>query len=805
MAKKSVKPAPPERPTKFTTDKGRAVIFFERAVFPLRDAPPAELFKAWEKLGKLTAMPDHHWKEVGPLNIAGRVTSLVISPANDQLLFAATAGGGVWRSRNAGDDWEYCWRRTYSHNVGSLSVMRGANNNTRLLAGTGEANLSVDTYSGSGVYFSDDSGETWAPFFTPPPGMTIPLEQALSIIPGRIGSIAHDPFGVLHGALGSVSLDERMQAGLYLLTIDMGLIPCEAFPLRSYNCHSVLFHPTERGLMFAALELRGSQNGIWRSENSGKDWVQLTRGLPAGEKFGRITLAMAPSNPDIMYALAANRKRGLLGVYRSLHRGDSWRQLIHEEYPSERSISYNNTIAVHPKDPDFVVWGGQRLYRTTNGGKKWQPITSFDAFAKARRDYVHEDHHAVIITPEGNIYSGNDGGVAFSRDRGETWTERSKNMVTTMFYDVDVASESSKIMGGGAQDNGTLILGLESDPRMAIQPLRGDGGWIVFDGANHENVFASFQNVNILHHKPRKGWSTENWDEVIPAGMSNEERSQRAIAVMAIEPGTWKGKKKVWVGTNRLWRTVDEGETWEHASPIFDGSVISAIEVASFNSRIIFVGTTRGALHRSRDGGQTWSEDIGGIDMPRRLISRIETHPRKPSTVAVCTASTGLHGAILKHSIGSTTTVFENVQSPQPFQKVFSNIFLSEDTGDTWKDIDEGRLPNVVFYALAFETRPPFRLFAAGDAGVFVLEDKDWVPISGNMPNVVVSDLVYHHKDQILTAATYGRGIWQLDVAKLKAGLPGRKTLARMIPAQARDEWKVGAPPQTPPAPMADN
>jgi photosystem II stability/assembly factor-like uncharacterized protein len=198
----------------------------------------------------------------------------------------------------------------------------------------------------------------------------------------------------------------------------------------------------------------------------------------------------------------------------------------------------------------------------------------------------------------------------------------------------------------------------------------------------------------------------------------------------------------------------------------------------------MFVGTSRGGIFRSRDGGRSWSEDLAGVDIPRRVVTRIEAHPKQPEMVAVAVASTGLPGPLLISTIGEGQGHPFVEKKDTPFQKPWSNIFWTENGGDTWLDVDGGLLPNVVFYALAFETHEPYRLFVAGDAGVWVKLDSrepmldrfgrewrlpaiGWVSITGNLPNVVVSDLVYNGKDQILTAATYGRGIWRLPTHDL--------------------------------------
>ena len=222
-------------------------------------------------------------------------------------------------------------------------------------------------------------------------------------------------------------------------------------------------------------------------------------------------------------------------------------------------------------------------------------------------------------------------------------------------------------------------------------------------------------------------------------------------------------------------------------SPAFDGSPISAIEIASANPRVIFVGTTRGGIFRTRDGGVTWSENLASSDVPARTITSIQVHPRSVRTVVATVASTGTAGSGVALSSGKDLP--------------YRHVFRSEDEGDYWEDIDNGWFPNLALYAAAYETHPPYRLFVAGDVGVGLEKDGVWLNISGNLPNVVVSDLVYHHKDRTLTAATYGRGIWRLPCGKLRfEGVVNRPMERIRLAAGLRVDPSIPIPVQLTPA-----
>lgn len=715
----------------------------------MRDTPPVELEKFWST--QTIISPEYRWECSGPDNVAGRATALVIHPDDPNKWFAGSATGGVWVSHNAGESWKPTWSPFANQNIGALAYVKLTGNfaeKSLLIAATGEANMSGDSYPGSGMYKSSDDGLTWQPLFQPPPGITRTIEQDVRTFPRRVGSLAFTENGAM--AMGSVFLDDSLPAGLYLMRdLASGLIPCQYWGQRSYNCHSVLFHPRDKNTIFASIEPDGSLNGIWRSRDFGKTWQHLTKGLPPADQFRRTSLAFAPSDPDVIYALASDRSDHVLGVFRSTNGGNSWREVLDpRRYPRERQMSYNNTIVVHPRKPDCVIWGGMHLYRTDDAGRRWRRITDSD---RGTRHYVHGDHHALLWPEDDLIVSGNDGGVAVSRDGGNTWAERSSGMITTMFYSLDVAPSNGKVFGGGTQDNGILIAGVgDCRERDFFPAVSGDGGWIVFDPAHEGNVFGCISGFDVFRHRKGKPWDYAHWTNVKPkqSQISDRETGQRAFNVLAIEPSAHQGIKTLWAGTNRLWRTNNNGQRWRAVSGSFDGSPISAIEIARARPRLMFVGTTRGGIFRSRDGGSTWTQSLSCAEIPARAITSIQIHPRFVDTVVVTVASSGVQNSGVDLLWGKDLP--------------YRHVFRSRDMGNTWEDIDGGALPNVVFYAATYETHPPYRLFVAGDVGVWAEIQGKWRNVSGNLPNVVVSDLVYHHKDRTLTAATYGRGIWRM-------------------------------------------
>src|SRR6266850_5179428 len=303
-----LQPVPPMRRAKggkirLTSHKARSRWFQTRAAWPVREASVSRLVRERARAEKSLAAPADvigQWECVGPKNIGGRITSLACHPAHPERIWAGAAGGGIWQSRDAGQNWESCWNDQDILVIGSLAV--DPRNPDTIYCGTGEANLSLDSYPGVGLYSSRDAGRTWQ----------LLASTEKSGVPSGIGVIAIDPFDSKHILIGGVGYAEvsfagRSFGGLYT-SFDSGVTwERETFiSTQNYWCHSIVFHPKKKGTIFATFTEQGSRSGIWRSTDGGKSWQHLTSGLPDPALFGRTSLAISPSKPEVLYAFAAD-------------------------------------------------------------------------------------------------------------------------------------------------------------------------------------------------------------------------------------------------------------------------------------------------------------------------------------------------------------------------------------------------------------------------------------------------------------------------------------------------------------------
>jgi photosystem II stability/assembly factor-like uncharacterized protein len=703
-------------PSSATTHKARSAWFQARESWPLREAPVEML--AQERARAVTevalATLSGGWSPVGPSNIGGRMTSVVCHPEIAERIWVGAAGGGVWRSSDAGKTWQGLWHDEPSLNVGSLAI-DPANPNI-LYCGTGEANLSADSHPGVGVMRSLDAGTTWQ----------LLAATATVGLPGRIGALAVDPFDPQHLLAGGVSHAQQDVTGLYV-SVDGGLSWARQ-PLvgpAGYWCHAVRFHPERRGLIFVTISAQGSHNGIWRSSDGGAGWEQLGGGLPIPDLIGRSSLALAPSDPNVIYAQLEHRG-GVLDIFRSDDAGDTWKGIGGAHFATERQMSYGNTIVVHPLDADFMLCGGVDLHRTEDGGQHWSRVTKWND-ERGTPGYAHADHHALFMPADrpGWVYDLNDGGMDYSDDAGSTWENRSNGLATNMFYDVEVAATQGTFIAGGAQDNGTLAT-LDGQQNSYFELTGGDGGWVVIDRTDPNHLFTTVQHMRMFRHR-----SSDGWADVSPPEEDSVKPWMVFVAMDAANSTT------LFTGSNRVWRTTDDGDTWTAVSEVLDGSDITAIDIARADSRRIYVGTENGGVFRSTDGGTTWSGNLASTVLPNRTVTRVYSRADNADVVYATVANFGNH-----------------------------HIFRSADGGLNWVDVDRGDLPDVPLLSLALPAAHPDRVYVCGDAGVFSSDDEGatWVNLTDNLPNVTVIDLVYHEEDRTLTAATYGRSIWRLPV-----------------------------------------
>ncbi|MEO5988327.1 MAG: hypothetical protein ABIU54_04930, partial [Candidatus Eisenbacteria bacterium] len=552
------------------------------------------------------------WQPVGPYNIGGRVTALATAPGG-VTVYLGSANGGVLKSTDSGVHWIPVSDANSFFSIGALAIHPV--DPAIVYCGTGEANGSVDSYDGNGLWRTTNGGASWSS-----------LGLAAT---ARIAAVAIDPSNgnhVLVAAMGR-QFSTGPDRGLYR-SLDGGATWAKPlFVNDSTGVCDVVFNPQHPETVFAATWERvrrytyrraaGPGCGVWRSIDAGASWTRLAGGLPApSDDVGRIALAIAPSRPSMVYAQIITGVTGGYvgqGLYRTTDGGSSWVR-------RDGGISFRDSfggfgwyfgeIAVSPVDPEQIWTCGVSLLKSNDGGVSFVDVTGV----------AHVDQHAMWVDPSdpSRRYLGNDGG--FFWDTGGGWV-KSVDLPITQFYAGSVDKNNPLKVLGGTQDNNTHKT--ESDPFNWSFVLGGDGFYCLSDPVDTNILFAEWQNCCGRTGIRR---STTNGSTFVTAsGFANADRYNWSTPI-AMSP---KNHNLMLVGSHRVYLSTNNGVsfvpvsgdlTTNPASVLVYGT-ISTLDVSGVNDSVFYAGTDDGRVWRSVDKGAIWTNISAGL--PVRSITRV--------------------------------------------------------------------------------------------------------------------------------------------------------------------------------------
>ena len=699
-------------------------------------------------------------RNIGSAEMSGRVAALAAVRVDGRLtVYIGSASGGVWKSENGGTTFKPVFHKQPVQSIGAVAI--DPSTPKTVWVGTGESWVRNSVSIGDGIYKSTDGGESWTNMglrnseriskilIDPKDGNTV-----YACVPGKLWSDSDDR-GVYKTTDGGktwtkVLKNANAATGCSMMTMSSR---------DSKTLYAASWDFRRQGWTFRSgggSPTAPSASALFKTVDGGATWTELNqttaKGLPA-KPWGRIAVAAALSNPDVIYAMIESTHSAL---FRSADGGKTWQERDRSQMMVWRPFYFANLI-VDPKDENKLYKVGGGLIVSSDGG---------NSFSGAGGG-AHGDFHDVWIDPgnSNEVITGDDGGVWYSHDAGNTWL-KANNLPISQFYHVSVDMETPYHVYGGLQDNSVWI-GDSAYPggisNSRWENLGGGDGFFAFvDPADKDYAYIESQGGYIA----RVNRKTLESRSIQPQPNYGEGKLRfNWNTPMHLSPNE---KGTLYIGAQFLFRSRDHGQTWDRISPdlttsdpekqkqeesggvTVDNSVaemhttIYSISESPRNGQIIWAGTDDGNLQVTRDGGKTWKNVVGNVpNLP------------KASWVAWVEAS--------RFDEATAYAVFDR----HTFGDMDPHVFRTTNFGQTWSPL-AGKDSGVRGYAhvIKEDSVSPRLLFLGTEFGLWVSIDggKQWAQYKGNnFPDVAVRDIVVQPRESDLVLATHGRGIWIVD------------------------------------------
>ena len=708
------------------------------------------LFADGLDMKKLKAMKA---RSIGPGGMSGRVTAIDVVLSNTDVMYVGTASGGLWKSESGGVKWEPIFDDQKSASIGDVAV--DPTNSDVIWVGSGEGNPRNSQSAGYGVYKSIDAGKTWE---------YKGLGETRNI--HRVLINPKNPDIVYIGAQGSAWGDSENR-GVYKTTDGGDTWEKILYVDESTGIGELVMDPQNPNKLIANMwqfrrwpwffKSGGSSSGLYITFDGGNKWKKLSdkEGLPKGDS-GRMGLAIARSNPKIIYALIESKKNAL---YKSEDGGFKWKKI------SDKNIGgrpfYYAEIYVDPINENRIYNLHTYVTVSNDGGKSFQSLmTAYGA------NGVHPDHHAFWGHPTNPhfIIEGNDGGLNISLDRGKTW-RFVENLPVAQFYHINYDMDWPYNVYGGMQDNGSwrgpAYVWRAGGIRNSYweELFFGDGFDVVPHPANSRYGYAMSQQGNVGRYDLLTG-HTQLIKPVHPDGKYLRFNWNAAIAQDPFD------EDAIFYGSQFVHYSTDQGNNWKIISPdlttndktkqeqhksgglTFDATgaenytTILAIEPSPLDKNVVWVGTDDGNVQLTKDRGKTWSN----------MSKKIYGVP-KGSWVPQIVASS--------YNPAEAVVIINNYRRNdwKPY------VFKTENYGNSWKSIATEE--NVWGHALSYAQDPiePKLQFLGTEFGLYVSidESKTWTKWTNGFPTVSTMDLKIHPREHDLVIGTFGRAAYILD------------------------------------------
>jgi len=691
------------------------------------------------------------FRSIGPAGMSGRVTAIDAVVSNSNIIYIGTASGGVWKSKNGGITWDPIFDDQKTLSIGAVKINQ--NNPDEIWVGTGEGNPRNSHNSGRGIFKSIDGGKTWTDLGLENTRVIhrilINPQNSKEVYVGASGSAwgASEDRGVFKTTDGGKTWNKILYINDRTGVADMVQDP--------NNPNKIIAAMWEYGRTPWDFNSGGEGSGMHITYDGGETWKRLgtEEGMPEGI-LGRIGIAIAPSKPNIVYALIEAEENGF---YKSTDGGENW-ELISTKGIGNRPFYYSE-IYVDPSNENriFNLWS--YVSKSEDSGRTFETIMDYG-------NSVHPDHHAFWIDPNDPSYmiDGNDGGLNISRDGGDNW-RFVHNLPVGQFYHVNVDDDFPYNVYGGMQDNGSWV-----GPGFALK----SGG--VTEADWQELYFGDGFDVAALPNNNRYGYAMSQggnigkWDKLTghtefikPNVADSLDQRFNWNAPLALDPFNESG---LYYGSQYVHYSPDEGRTWEtlsgdlttnnpdklhqdksggltiDATNAENHCTLIAIAPCTFDKKVIWAGSDDGKLHVTKNGGDTWTD----------LYSKLPGAPKNGWIPQI---------EVSKLNKGEAFVVVNNFRQDD----WSAYLYHTNNYGATFTRIVNDRNVESFVCSVVQDPKQENLLFLGTDGGLYLSFDKgrNWQLWNDDLPRVQIRDMKIQETFDDLVLGTFGRAFWILD------------------------------------------
>lgn len=696
-------------------------------------------------------------RSIGPAFMSGRIAHIAIHPENEHIWYVAVGSGGVWITENAGTTWTPIFDKETSYSIGTVTI--DPNNPNTIWVGTGEDVGGRHVGYGDGVYKSIDAGKTWK-------NMGLKDSQHISKIlvhPENSDVIWVSAQGPLWNKGGDRGLYKSTDGGkTWKKTLgDSEWIGVTEVVMDPSNPDRLFAATWQRHRTIAAYMGGGPGTGLFRSDDGGETWIELTNGIPKEWK-GKTGLAVSYHDPNIVYA-AIELERRTGGLFRSEDGGNSWKKLSNT-ISGGTGPHYYQELYASPHQPDRLYLMDNNLQISEDGGK---------TFYRMNEKNKHGDNHAIAFKKNDPNYLivGSDGGLYESFDLTKSW-KYIENLPLTQYYKMAVDdAEPFYNIYGGTQDNSTQrgpsrtnnVHGIQNSDWSVI--LNWDGHQPATEPGNPNIVYAERQEGTLS----RIDMSTGEVVDIQPQAGANENTERynwdAPILVSPHSPST------IYFASQRVWKSTNRGDDWTAISgdltknqeritlPIMGGrqswdaqwdvyamsnyNTITSLAESPKQKGLLYAGTDDGKIQVTENGGENWRTiEVGSL-------------PGVPTTAFVNDIKADLFDA------NTVYVVLDN----HKYGDFNPYVLKSTNKGKTWASIAETLPKRTLVWRIVQDHVKPGLLFTATEFGLFFSVDggKKWTQLKAGVPTISFRDLAIQRRENDLVGASFGRGFYILD------------------------------------------